>query len=46
MTFMSSNGACTPEVAQRGQVSTGTACYELANNASGLSDLHDTARRS
>ncbi|MDH2352775.1 hypothetical protein QCM80_19245 [Bradyrhizobium sp. SSUT112] len=30
----------------RGQVSTGTAGYELANSASGLSDLHATARRS
>ncbi|MDH2342904.1 hypothetical protein [Bradyrhizobium sp. SSUT77] len=30
----------------RGQVSAGTAGYELANSASGLSDLHATARRS
>ncbi|MET4072398.1 hypothetical protein ABID58_007227 [Bradyrhizobium sp. S3.2.6] len=30
----------------RGQVSTGTAGYELANSPSGLSDLHATAHRS
>ncbi|OSJ34651.1 hypothetical protein BSZ19_11530 [Bradyrhizobium japonicum] len=30
----------------RGQVSTGRACYELANSPSGLSDLHATAHRS
>ena len=41
-----SNGGCTPEFAERGQVSAGTACCELANSASGLSDLHATARRS
>ncbi len=43
---MSLKGACTLEVAQRGQVSPGTAGYELANSASDLSDLHATALRS